>query len=235
MIQPEKVARKRYDELKQTGNAFDYVSETQALIQEMEPAENVRPSKGDVLSRFVANAKPDLKDHLLKIEPLSGWRSVKTMFDAAVRYGTIEKHKSNDQVPSAPKKLAAMNPSQRKGQAGQGNRNRNAKRKARGNKGTSDTGTGLAGAFQAGAGTLVARQGAQAPRSGGAGPSHKSKAAYQANQAPLPPAQPVPLTEDQVMARLNVAQKKHVYGGRCPFHPQAGHTLANCDQRPPGF
>ena len=233
VIEPEKVARKKYDALKQNGNAFDYVTDTMALIQEMESMENVRPSKGDIISRFVTNAKPDLQDFLLKKEPENGWVNCRQLFDSAIKYGQIEKQKSQHHTPSAPKKLAAMKSEPPSGQTKKQKQRSKwaAKKKARkANQGDS-AGEGLAGAFSAGAELITEKAMPQAA----AAVNQPAKRKRDDVAPPEAPPAPKTLTPNQVMSKLTRNQAEHMLGGRCPFHPEASHTYQTCSDKPKGF
>lgn len=106
VIDPGKIARRKFENLKQTGNVFDYVPQAEALVQEMSPHSKVRPSQGEIFSRFTNNASSGLQDHLLKNEPSEGWSSPRQMFEAALRFATIERSKPRHDATPAPRKLA---------------------------------------------------------------------------------------------------------------------------------
>ena len=47
------------------GPRFNFIAVMQALVQEMEPDKNVRPSRDYIISKFMSNVKPDLQARYL--------------------------------------------------------------------------------------------------------------------------------------------------------------------------
>ena len=104
-IQPERQARAQYERLHQDGHVFKYVTEMKKLVQMMSSSDRIKPSEGDVIQHFIANAQPDLKAYLVSETPPNYWKDADEVFTKAINWGTNQRAAK---VPSAPKKLATL-------------------------------------------------------------------------------------------------------------------------------
>lgn len=120
VVAPERQARAKYDELKQTSTVEAYVNELKKLVRIMAPLKIVVPGEGDLIRKFISGCKPDMREYLNAETPVPFWDSAEQCFQKAINRSAnrIDEHKVNP----APKKFAAM---QQEGTS------KNAKRKAK--------------------------------------------------------------------------------------------------------
>ena len=85
-LDPERHARQQFDSLKQTGSVFNYVTEVRRLIRIMHPMPMIRPGDGDIVSRFISNARPELREYLNANTPEGYWKSTEQLFERALTW-----------------------------------------------------------------------------------------------------------------------------------------------------
>ena len=65
----------------------------------MKPMPMIVPSEGDVVSKFLNGARPDLKDYLTANTPAGYWTSAEQLFDKAINCALDNKTKDQRHVP----------------------------------------------------------------------------------------------------------------------------------------
>ena len=103
-LDPERHARQQFDSLKQTGSVFNYVTEMRRLIRIMHPMPMIRPGDGDIVSRFISNARPELREYLNANTPEGYWKSTEQLFERALTWAlnTDSRNKSTAPASNAP-------------------------------------------------------------------------------------------------------------------------------------
>lgn len=104
-LDPERHARQQFDALKQTGTVFQYVTEFKRLIRIMHPMPMIRPGPGDIVSRFISGARPELREYLTANTPEGYWKTTEQLFEKATTWAlntkAIHKHTvPNSSVPT---------------------------------------------------------------------------------------------------------------------------------------
>ena len=101
-IDPERHARQQFDSLKQgSSSVFNYVTEMRRLIRIMHPMPMIRPGDGDIVSRFIANARPELRDYLTANTPEGYWKSTEQLFERAMTWALNNDSKNKNTVPAS--------------------------------------------------------------------------------------------------------------------------------------
>ena len=97
-IAPDRQARNRFENLRQTHTPMRYVQDMKRLILEIDGT-SFAASPLEIISRFLQNAKTDLKNHLLLQAPDEFYTDPEVLFKRAVTYGMNAKAVSQAQAP----------------------------------------------------------------------------------------------------------------------------------------
>ena len=117
VVAPERRARIKFDNLRQTGDVESFANELRGLVRIMSPVPMVCPSEGDITRGFIDGCKPDIKAWLVAHTPDPYWKSSDDCDQFAINRAAnrIDEHRTDT---FAPRRLAAMDRNSQRTRAG---------------------------------------------------------------------------------------------------------------------